>query len=170
MGLRGNFYLFEPKGPVSHNLSVNLTRQINYLTTATINWGAAMFAPRGAVGGRVERESGEKEAVKWKNESLQATRQKAETDLNMKRETNSQTEWDQCEPLQLNSLNQKPWWNNLNLLSMNLSYADGFLFLNVIVRGMHWLKTNANFKFSPNISEFTELSDPNVFELKSYFS
>lgn len=31
---------------------------------------------------------GGKEAAKWKNESLQATRQKAETDLNMETETN----------------------------------------------------------------------------------
>lgn len=37
------------------------------------------------------REGGGKGAVKWKNESLQATRQKAETDLNMGRERDRET-------------------------------------------------------------------------------
>ena len=59
--------------------------------------------------------------MKWKNESLQATRQKAETDLNMKRET-------QFESLQLYSLFSIHRIDNL--LSLNLLSSGGFIFVN----------------------------------------
>lgn len=67
-----------------------------------------MFVPRGAVEGRVEEEEEEKKAVKWKNESLQAARQKAETDLNMTRD--KQIVWEKLVRIPAASQPLPPQW------------------------------------------------------------
>lgn len=142
----GTFYLFVPKGPVSHNLSMDLTNQINCLTTTTINWGAAMFAPREAVGRRVEER--EEKKKQWSGRMSLCRLQDKKQRLT--------SIWRESKTVRVRSVSPCSWTvgiinhNEIMLTYCHLTFCTWWIHLfNLIMCGMHcWNKPNVYLKSS----------------------